>query len=74
MGCRRRDEAGICAHDQCPFPEESGYDCVDLVSDGSDGAYCEAGDGCVEACPYSWPVENEALSQEVFERFEIKYA
>lgn len=53
MACITKQRTGNCRHSQCSFPEESGFDCVDMVS--LDGIkYCECGCGCIEKCEHSW--------------------
>ena len=59
MACIKREQYGHCAHTQCPFPDESGVECVDVVKN-----FCEIGDGCITACQWSWdPNDTEKTAQ-----------
>lgn len=51
MACVRKEITGFCSHFQCPYPEVSGYECVDLIK----GKYCEVGDNCPARCSYTFP-------------------
>ncbi len=62
MACYGRQKTGSCDHTQCPFSDESGYECVEVV-----GGMCEVGDGCVRACPYSWPAKNTKKTEKAVE-------
>lgn len=49
MSCEKRIRTGFCTHDQCPYPNVSGCNCVSIVN-----GYCDDGDDCHAECPYSW--------------------
>lgn len=49
MTCWRRKQTGRCFHHQCKFSEDTEETCVDVVK-----GFCEAGNDCLPACPYSW--------------------
>jgi hypothetical protein len=64
MACIRRQVIGSCTHHQCEFPNESGFECIDLIEEdgiapGDDRGYelvgkCEVGFNCVKACQFSY--------------------
>ena len=54
MACEFREMTGTCGHSQCPVPEQSGYECIDIVQ-----GFCEVGEDCVKDCPYSWSSMNK---------------
>ena len=35
MGCIKRENTGTCNHFQCPYTEDSGFECVDLLDFGT---------------------------------------
>lgn len=64
MACNRREATGTCLHVQCPYPGESGYECVELIAaddfmpgdlhaESLDGK-CEVGQDCIKGCEYSF--------------------
>lgn len=65
MACERRKRTGSCGHPQCPFPNHSGYECVDIA-----GKYCEVGENCNDQCEYSWPSEKLEEANAAFDGFE----
>lgn len=40
-------------HDTCPFPYQSGFECVEFASNGI-RTFCEVGLNCMEECEYSF--------------------
>lgn len=62
MSCNHREKNGVCSHYQCPYSKDTGYDCVDVFGD-----FCEVGDGCLEACSYSWPQDRKKDAVAAFE-------
>ena len=53
MPCRVRQLTGSCRHDACPYPDESGVECVDIDRWG-DWPVCERVGGCrVKRCEYN---------------------
>lgn len=49
MACERRQHSGFCYHNQCPHPEDSGYECVDIKH-----SLCELAGFCgVTYCKYN---------------------
>lgn len=62
MACIRKEKAGSCGHFICPFPEQSGYVCVDMAH-WNGKSYCEVGCGCVKECEHSWPDGTEEASK-----------
>lgn len=54
-----------CLHAQCPYPQESGYDCVEVVA-----GYCEIGENCVKQCQFSY---KKNKTQFAIKAFEEKY-
>lgn len=66
MACEKREREGSCNHSQCPFPDKSGYECVEIV-----GGYCEVGLGCVKECPYSY--QGKRKNKFATQAFEAKY-
>jgi len=71
MACETRKKTGSCSHSQCQYPDQSGYDCVeiltadDCIEAGIDQKFagtCEAGDNCVKECPYSYQTETPPIS------------
>jgi hypothetical protein len=65
MPCIRRKRDGHCSHYQCPYVEATGLDCVDVVGD-----WCEAGEGCILECDYSWPADDTATTEKADRAFE----
>ncbi len=63
MACDRRRLTGDCQHHHCGYPDESGYDCVD-VTFGSGQGFCEVGLGCVRRCGFSYreTLQDDALA------------
>ncbi len=49
MGCIRREREGYCFHHQCPYPDRTGVECVDVRA-----GFCELGDRCIDDCEYSF--------------------
>jgi hypothetical protein len=49
MACEKRIRSGSCSHFQCPYPEESGINCVEIFGD-----CCEVGLDCFGDCEYSY--------------------
>lgn len=49
VACARRERTGYCNHSQCPYTNETDYECVEIIE-----GCCEAGDGCLEKCHYSF--------------------
>jgi hypothetical protein len=47
--CEHRKAFGSCRHTQCPYPEQSDYQCVGVYA-----GYCEVGLECVPDCPWSF--------------------
>ena len=66
MACRSREISGHCGHFQCPYPDESGYQCVE-VAYTKDRGYCEAGLCCVEKCDFSFFGRQEDDANRAFE-------
>jgi len=64
MACETRSRTGTCGHAQCPFPEHSGYNCIEIV----DG-FCEAGQGCHDKCEHSWAEGDSLSATAAFEAF-----
>lgn len=52
-----------CHHSQCPFPEQSGYNCVEIV-----GGYCEIGQNCVKQCQFSYSKRKTVHAIEAFKQ------
>jgi hypothetical protein len=59
MACEKRARTGDCRHHHCGYPDESGYECVD-VTFGGDRGFCEVGLGCVMRCGFSYGEALEA--------------
>ena len=57
MACAKRKCGEVCEHYECPFPGETGYECVELVCERCGHAsgnavldnQCEVA-GCADAC------------------------
>lgn len=56
MSCTRKQNDGYCNHFQCPFPDQSGVRCVDLIEYDSI-TFCERGEGCNPSCLHSFNTE-----------------
>jgi len=67
MACKKRKKLGYCGHDQCPYPNQTGYECVEVV----DG-YCEAGYDCYPLCPHSYKADSPEEAA-AYAAFETKY-
>jgi hypothetical protein len=68
MACDLRERTGMCRHQQCPHPDQSGYNCIEIAE-----GYCECGDGCVPECDYSWPESDKSKSFKAWEAFRRRY-
>lgn len=68
MACELRERTGKCRHSQCPFPYESGFNCVEIV-----GGFCEIGEDCVERCDFSWRGTDARARRNALRAFEVKY-
>lgn len=63
--CIARDNGESCSHTECPFPDFSGYECVDIWA-----GKCESGRGCSPDCQWSF-TEQEAPAIEAAQLDEI---
>jgi len=76
MACVKRERTGHCGHPQCSYPNESGYECVDIAFGISTGenlenrGFCEVGLNCVERCGFSY---SEALQADARAAWEWRY-
>lgn len=59
MACETRRKTGNCGHTQCPYPEASGYEYVEIAFGPEGRGYCEVGLYCVEECAYTYYVYDE---------------
>lgn len=74
MGCQKKERGEPCGHHQCPFSSETshGYECVDIlfsIVDGSNHAFCEAGEGCLSKCTYSFNKGDGSLAARAAEEW-----
>lgn len=65
MACSKRERTGFCTHSQCPFPEQSGYECIEIIDN-----FCEIGEGCVVECEHSY---TQAESEKAIAAFKAAY-
>ena len=68
MACYQKEKTGSCCHRQCPYPNDSGYECVDIAE-----GFCEVGDGCVSLCPFSWKKEDTKKTERAEKAFKRKF-
>ena len=54
MACIKKEKTGHCSHAQCPFPVQSGFECIEIVA-----GKCEVGMNCVKECQYSFTEEDQ---------------
>lgn len=62
MACYLKENTGNCNHTQCPFPDISSFECVEVV-----GGFCEVGLNCVKQCQFSFTQNKERHANNAFQ-------
>lgn len=58
-------------HNTCPFPDQSGFECVEFASNGI-RTFCEVGLNCVAECEHSFAQGSDA-ADDAINCFKEKY-